>query len=129
MTQMTNTMPDPKIRKDFGLRVKNLRKQHKWTQKELGKMINTPFSMLNKYESGLNAPPMEKLIQLAEVFGTTVDYLLTGDSSDEKPLHSNRLLERFRELEHFNTQDKEVVINLIDAMIVRQKVENAVISR
>jgi len=34
-------------------------------------------------------------------------------------------LERFRALEGFNTQDQETVIKLIDAMIVKQRVESA----
>ena len=40
---------------------------------------------LNKYEGGPHTPPMEKLIQLSEILDTTVDYLLTGNRSDERP--------------------------------------------
>jgi len=45
--------------------------------------VGIRFSQLNKYESGLHAPPPEKLIELAEVLGTTVDYLLTGDRTED----------------------------------------------
>ena len=74
----------------------------------------------------LLSPPLEKLVELAEVFNTTVDYLLTGNSSDELPLHNLRLLERFKELEAVNAGDQETVISLIDAVIVKNKVEGAV---
>ncbi|MES9856125.1 MAG: helix-turn-helix transcriptional regulator [Sedimenticola sp.] len=37
------------------------------------------FQQLNKYESGLNLPPAEMLIKLADALGTTVDFLLTGN--------------------------------------------------
>jgi len=77
-------------------------------------------------ECGLNSPPLEKLVELAEVFNTTVDFLLTGNRSDERPLHNLRLLERFKELETVNAGDQETVINLIDAVIVKNKVEGAV---
>ena len=74
-------------------------KSQKLTQKELADKLGIRFGQLNKYECGLNAPPMEKLLQLAELLDTTVDYLLTGDGKDERPLHNTRLLERFRALE------------------------------
>ena len=69
---------------------------------------------------------LDKLVLIAEVLDTTVDYLLTGNRSDERPLHNIRLLERFRSLEDFETEDKEAVVKLIDAMIVKNQVEGVV---
>lgn len=118
-------MQDEKTRKAVGTRVKALRKQNKWTQKELANKIGIRFPQLNKYEGGSHAPPLDKLVQLAEALNTTVDFLLTGNRSEERPLHNLRLLDRFRSLEDFPTDDQETVIKLIDAMIVKQKVEGA----
>ena len=123
---LTAIMLTSEIRKGLGLRIKELRKQNKWTQKALSAKLDMHFAQLNKYECGLNSPPLEKLIELAEVFDTTVDYLLTGNRTDERPLHNMRLLERFKELEAVNAGDQETVINLIDAMIVKNKVEGAI---
>jgi transcriptional regulator with XRE-family HTH domain len=117
---------DNNIRKDFGQRIKQLRKQRNWTQKELATKIDVRFPQLNKYECGLHTPPMEKLIKMAEVFDTTIDFLLTGDRSEQRPMHNLRLLERFQALEEFNAEDQEAVIKLIDAMIVKNKVEGAI---
>jgi transcriptional regulator with XRE-family HTH domain len=119
-------MTNKDILRDFGQRVKGLRKQKKWTQKELAAKFDVRPAHLNKYESGLHTPSLEKLIKLAEIFDTTLDYLLTGSSSDDRPLHNLRLLERFRALEAFNAEDQEAVIKLIDAMIVKNKVEGAI---
>ena len=118
-------MEDNEIRKDFGSRIKRLRKQKKWTQKELAAKLEIVFSQLNKYECGLHIPPVEKLIQLSELFDTSVDYLLTGNRSEDRPLHNIRLLERFRALENFQANDQEAVITILDAMIVKNKVEGA----
>lgn len=123
---LTAIMLDSDIRKGLGLRIKELRKQHKWTQKELAAKLDMQFAQLNKYEGGLHAPPLDKIVELAEIFDTTVDYLLTGNRSDERPLHNLRLLERFKELEEVNAGDQETVIKLIDAMIVKNKVEGAI---
>jgi transcriptional regulator with XRE-family HTH domain len=109
----------------FGTRLKELRKAKGWTQKELASKVDIRFSQLNKYESGLHAPPLEKLVELAEVLDTDLDYLLTGNRSEGVPLRSTRLLERFRELEEFSSDDRETVLKLIDAMIVKRRVEGA----
>lgn len=114
------------IRKNFGMRVKEIRKQKKWTQKELAVKIDISFSQLNKYESGLSIPPIEKLIQLAEIFDTTIDYLLTGDRSDQKPLHNVRMLERFRAMEELDHEDQEAVLKIMDAMIAKSKMKIAI---
>ena len=119
-------MANKDILKDFGLRVKALRKQKKWTQKELAVKFDVRPAHLNKYESGLHAPPLEKLIKLAEIFDSTVDYLLTGNRSEERPLHNLRLLERFRVLKDFEAEDQDAVIKLIDAKIVKNEVEGAI---
>lgn len=113
------------ILRDFGARLKEGRKKKGWTQKELAAQIGVQFSLLNKYECGLHAPPLDKLVQLAEVLDTSVDYLLTGSRTDAVPLTSTRLLERFRELEQFGVEDRETVVRLIDAMIVKHRVEGA----
>lgn len=121
----TETMKDNDILKAFGNRVKALRKQKKWTQKELAEKVGVRFPQLNKYECGLHAPPFDKLVLLAGAFGVTVDYLLTGGLPDERPLHNIRLLERFKALEEIRNDDQEAVITLIDALIMKHRVEGA----
>ena len=126
--ELIDIMTDDEFKKILGRRIKHLRKQRGWTQKEFSQKLNIRFGQLNKYESGLNAPPLEILIQMAEVFNVTTDFLLTGDSQDDTPIHNTRLLERFRAIQNFNHEDQDAVIKLIDAMIVKHKVENAVAS-
>ena len=122
---LLSAMEREEILKAFGARLKELRKQRSWTQKELAAKVAIRFSQLNKYESGLHAPPPERLVELAEVLDTTVDYLLTGDLAEGVPLHSTRLLDRFRALEGFDADDQEAVIRLLDAMILKHKVQGA----
>ena len=111
------------IRKAFGARLKQLRKQKGWSQKELANRLNMRFPQLNKYEGGLHVPPIEKIIELSEIFDITLDFLITGNRSDERPLHNIRLLEQFRELEDFDAEDQETVMKLIEAVIAKRKME------
>ena len=118
-------MEDDDLRRAFAGRLKELRKQKNLTQKALALRIGANYQQLNKYECGLHTPPLDKLVSLAEALETTVDYLVTGDPAQNVPLYNSQLLERFKALEGFNSQDQEVVIKLIDAMIVKQRVESA----
>jgi len=117
------TMQDKGILREFGTRVKALRKQRRWTQKELASKVGVRSAQLNKYECGYHAPPVDRLIRLAELLDTTVDYLLSGEQTEASPLRSCRLLDRFRALEQFEAKDLEAVITLIDALIVKRRVE------
>lgn len=116
---------DENLRKSFGNRLKEFRKQRNWSQKELCAKLDTQLSILNKYEGGLHVPPIEKLLEIAELFNTSVDYLLTGNQSETRPLHNLRLMERFKVLESFQSEDQETVIRVIDAMIVKNRVAGA----
>lgn len=118
-------MQDQDVRKAFGTRLKELRKKKGWTQRELAAKAEVRFPQLNKYEAGLHVPPLEKLVHLSEVLETTVDYLATGDRTEDRPLHNVRLLERFKALQEFETDDQEVVIKIIDALITKRQVEGA----
>lgn len=119
-------MQDASIRKQFGQRLKQLRKKKDLTQKALGNLIGVTYPQLNKYEGGTNAPPMDKLVKLASALNTSIDYLVTGNLSGDIPIHNTRLIQRFQELEEFDSDDQETVIKLIDAMIVKRRVEGAV---
>ena len=88
VTGFMTAMQDQDLRLAFGARLKELRKQKGWTQKELANQLDISFSHLNKYESGMHIPPIEKLIQLAEIFNVTLDYLVLGASNTEIPLHN-----------------------------------------
>ena len=117
-------LQDPDFRKAFGIRLKELRKQKRWSQKELAAKVEIRFQQLNKYESGLNLPPAEMLIKLADALATTIDYLLTGNPVEDNPLANNRLFKRFRAVERFDDDDQEAIIKLIDAMIAKQQMQS-----
>jgi transcriptional regulator with XRE-family HTH domain len=107
------------LRKQFGQRIKAQRRQKGWTQKELGAQLGVNYQQVNKYEAGLHSPPFEKLVELAELFETSIDYLVTGNQSAPRPLHHIRLWERFRTLEGLDHDDQESVIKVVDALIVQ----------
>ncbi|QAS52841.1 helix-turn-helix domain-containing protein [Halobacillus litoralis] len=64
-----------------GNRLKELRREKKLTQAELGKIIHVSKVSISGYESGDRSPDTENLRELADFFGVTTDYLL-GRSED-----------------------------------------------
>ena len=126
VTELLTIMQDEDIRKAFGLRLKKLRKQKGWTQKELANQIDIRFAQLNKYECGMHIPPIEKLVQLSDILGVTLDYLIMGNRDQIQALHNMRLIERLKELEGFDSDDQDVIITMIDAMIIKRRVEGAI---
>jgi len=123
--RITHLMQDSKLRRAFGARVKQLRKQRHWTQKELARKVEIRFQLLNKYEGGQHIPSAETLIRLAEALDTSLDYLLTGNPVEDSPLASSRLFQRFKTLEGLAKEDQDAVITLIDAVIAKHRMEAA----
>ena len=65
-------------------RIKNLRKEKGWTQLKLAEQLNITDKAVSKWESGEGNPDITLLPKLAELFGVTIDYLLTGVKPEEK---------------------------------------------
>lgn len=57
-------------------KIREYRKQRKWTQDELAKRIGVERSAVAKWESGKSQPQAARFVALAEVFGCSVDELL-----------------------------------------------------
>lgn len=57
-------------------RIRNLREDHDLTQKEIASMLSLSANGYGNYETGRCEIPTAVLIQLADFYDTTVDYLL-----------------------------------------------------
>lgn len=60
----------------LGKRLKQLRDEFGFDQKEMGRKLNITSSAYGYYEQGRNEPPLETLVKIAEIFNVTTDYLL-----------------------------------------------------
>ena len=123
--QISDHLQDQNLLADFGARMKALRKQHHMLQKELAAKLGIQLAQLNKYESGVHTPPLEKIVRIASIFGVTVDYLVTGHQPDPETFRNPRLVERLKAMASFPANDQEALLLLIDAMIYKHRVEGA----
>jgi transcriptional regulator with XRE-family HTH domain len=62
----------------LGTRIAALRRQSGLNQSELAKVLGVSPSAVGMYEQGRREPSGALLVQIAEHFGVTTDYLLTG---------------------------------------------------
>ena len=63
---------------NIGERITTLRKEKDISQAELAKRLSVSRQAVSKWEQGSSTPDTERLIQLAEILDTEVEYLATG---------------------------------------------------
>jgi transcriptional regulator with XRE-family HTH domain len=109
--------PQPSIfSKAIGARLRDLREERGWTQRELDTRLGILQSKLSKYESGTHQPSLRTLVRMANLFGVSTDYLLTGSGTPAPPLRDDRLLDRFRRLGAGGEEMRAIVLSILDAM-------------
>ena len=63
-----------------GEKIRQLRKDNKITQTELGKILNVEKSTISMYENNNTQPPSQTLALIAKYFNVTTDYLLGNET-------------------------------------------------
>ena len=62
--------------KEFCKRLKKLRIDKEWSQRDLALLLRISQANYSKYETGFIEPDLQTLIQLAALFDVTIDYLV-----------------------------------------------------
>lgn len=65
-------------------RIRDLREDHDLTQRQLAAILHMPQPQYNRYEQGLRDIPTTVLIELADLYHTSTDFLL-GRTNDDAP--------------------------------------------
>lgn len=62
----------------LGSRIKELRLRNKMTQKKLADALYVSDKTISKWEKDNSEPELDILVDISEIFHTTIDYLVTG---------------------------------------------------
>ena len=110
---------------DLGKRIQQLRKQKELSQNELAKIVSVSYAQLSRYENKGAQPPAEVLNRFADALGTSVDFLINGDSNQKAKatLKDAELLQQFKALEELNESDKNIIKTLIDAFLTKRQIQ------
>lgn len=68
---------------DFSKRLAATRKEHKMTQSEVAEKLNVSFQAVSLWERGETTPEIEKLTEIADLYGVSIDWLLRGKKETE----------------------------------------------
>lgn len=60
----------------WGTKIKELRVERNWTQKDLSRRLHKSVSTISGYESDAHPLPMDVLVSLAKIFGVSLDELV-----------------------------------------------------
>lgn len=61
---------------DFGMRIRELRESRSLSQEALGRRVGRSKPVISSYENNLKTPPLDVLINMANVFNVSLDYLV-----------------------------------------------------
>ena len=70
--------------KETGKRIQLLRKQKGLSQEEVADTRNVSYNTVAKIECGLRRPSVDFIVDLVNVFDTTVDYIVLGEEIEKE---------------------------------------------
>ena len=62
------------------------RKKNGWSQEELADKLSVSRQAVSKWESAQSVPDLQRVIQLAEIFHVSTDYLLKDEVEAPSPM-------------------------------------------
>ena len=68
----------------LGPRIAALRRSAGFSQAELAQKLQCSSSAVGMYEQGRREPSAQLLVEIAQLFGVSTDYLLTGKATTEQ---------------------------------------------
>ena len=112
----------------LGMKLKKLRKEKNITQDKLSEKLGLSGRYVGKIEAGMIKPSMETFRKLADFFQVPVEYLVSESEEANNlasvPIRNKELLDAFMEVDKMNNKDQELVLGLIDAVIMRNKMKD-----
>ena len=112
----------------LGEKIKQLRQEKGYSQTFLEKRSGVNSKLLSKYENGRIIPTADTLRKIAEGLDISADYLIFDNVPKDGrcQIDDLDLFERFKEVERMDPENKKMIVNLIDAVIIKTKVQQAI---
>ena len=108
----------PRLSKELvalGVRLKQIRKQHGLSQKELGKKLGLSQRAISDYECGINRLSSDLLVNIANILRVSISELLgrkQSASADKDGKHWKFV----KQLETLTSKDKRAVFRFVEAL-------------
>ncbi|MBR5529522.1 MAG: helix-turn-helix transcriptional regulator [Oscillospiraceae bacterium] len=111
-------MDDEKLKKQIGANIASYRKRGSMTQVGLADRLNYSDKAVSKWERGESVPDVLTLVQMAKLFGVTVnDLLVDPDALPENPGRIERVMGRAVEKTLKRKADKPAILKLASVLV------------
>ena len=105
------------LSKQVGLTIAKYRQQSGLTQNEVAEKLNIGYEAVSRMERGIVMPTVERLVELAEIFGCEAADLLTQSSNrvEDQSAQIQNLLKGLTE------HDRQLLLEIIGKLVHRLK--------
>ena len=107
----------------LGQKITKIRKEKKLSQVDVASYVGVSRDAISKYERDDIVPSVENANKIAQILGVSLDYLMSED--DNLEVVDIDMLNRMKEIQRLNEDDKSTVIKIIDAFIRDTKTKKA----
>lgn len=112
---------------DFGERLKELREQKGWSQRDLAKRINKSPNVIWRFETNIQQPTLDILLSFAAIFGVSLDYLgCVREKEELNPQQENTitmLTAYYKELDTMDKKNRYIAYCELQKVLVKQFLE------
>lgn len=102
---------------EIGMKIRQLRREKNLTAEELASKIGLTGSAIYSYEKGKAVPPIEKLKELAQIFGKDLSFFISENTENRTLGISDWKGEAYRKLEIENAKLWALVEKLTGAQV------------
>jgi len=107
----------------LGQKITKIRKEKKLSQVDVASYVGVSRDAISKYERDDIVPSVENANKIAQILGVSLDYLMSED--DNLEVVDIDMLNRMKEIQRLNEDDRTTVIKIIDAFIRDTKTKKA----
>jgi len=114
----------------LGRNIARLRKQHRWSQRDLAKKLNVHQTLVYRWEKGVGAPRAEMIPILAETLEAAVSELISSADPDKSqmatlPFDDPELGRLVNLISSFDERDRDALKLFIEAVATKNRVQAA----
>jgi transcriptional regulator with XRE-family HTH domain len=116
------------INMTLGKKLRSLRAEKGLSQAALGEISGVNSKLLSKYENERIVPTADTLRKIAQALQISADYLIFDNAPKNgiSQLNDLELFEKFQEVENMSLENRTMIKNMIDALIIKSKVESVI---
>jgi len=115
---------------DFGPRLRKLRLERGWTLAQLAEKIDGTVRAVFYYEQEGRYPPAPALAKIAEAFGVSMEFLMTGEEARPTKAYDGpnllesaedrRIWRRFNQLRALSERDRAAVFRVLEGLAAKK---------